>query len=67
MTAEQLKALYRRQSAALALTARNIADMDPTGQFSSLDVHNYSSNAPVVMQIFATCPDTDLSGSAPLR
>ena len=67
MTAKQLKALYLKQSAALASTARKIADMDPTGKFSSLDVHNYSDSAPVVMQIFATCPGTDLSGSASQR
>lgn len=62
MTAKQLKELYRKQSAALASTARKIADMDPTGIFSSLDVHNYSGNAPVVIQTFATCPGTDLKG-----
>ena len=67
MTAKQLKALYRRQSADLAATARKIADMDPTGKYSSLDVHNYSGSAPVVIQTFATCPGTDLSGTAPLR
>ena len=67
MTAEQLKELYREQSAALASIARKIADMDPTGMFSSLDVQNYSGSAPVVIQTFATCPGTDLSGSAPLR
>lgn len=67
MTAKQLKGLYRRQSAALATTARKIADMDPAGKFSALDVHNYSGSAPVVIQIFATCPGTDLSGSASQR
>ena len=67
MTAKQLKALYLKQSAALASTARKIADMDPTGKFSSLDVHNYSGSAPVVMQLFATCPGTVLSGSASPR
>ena len=70
MTAKQLKELYRKQSAALASTARKIADMDPTGKFSSLDVHNYSNysgSAPVVIQTFATCPGTDLSGSASQR
>ena len=67
MTAKQLKALYRQQSAALASTARKIADMDPTGKFSSLDVHNYSGSAPVVIQAFATCPGTDLCGSASRR
>ena len=58
---------YRRQSAALASTARKIADMDPTGKFSTLDVHNFSGSAPVVIQTFATCPGTDLSGSASQR
>lgn len=67
MTAKQLKALYLKQSVALALTARKIADMDPTGKFSTLDVHNYSGSAPVVIQIFATCPGTDLRGSASQR
>jgi len=67
MTAKQLKALYRKQSAALASTARKIADMDPTGKFSSLDVHNHSGSAPVVMQIFATCPGTVFSVSASPR
>ena len=67
MTAQQLKELYREQSAALASTARKIADMEPTGKFSSLDVHNSSSSAPVIIQTFATCPGTNLSGSAPLR
>jgi len=67
MTAKQLKALYRKQSAALATTARKIADMDPTGEFSTLDVHNFSGSAPVVIQIFATCPGTDLSDSASQR
>lgn len=67
MTAKQLKVLYRKQSAALASTARKIADMDPTGKFSSLDVHNYSGSAPVVIQTFATCPGTDLSGTASQR
>lgn len=67
MTAKQLKALYRKQSAALATTARKIADMDPAGKFSTLDVHNFSGSAPVVIQIFATCPGTDLSGSASQR
>ena len=67
MTAKQLEALYRKQSAALASTARKIADRDPTGKFSSLDVHNYSPFAPVVIQTFATCPGTDLSGSASQR
>lgn len=67
MTAKQLKALYRKQSEAIALTARKIADMDPTGKFSSLDVHNFSGPAPVVVQIFATCPGTDLSGFASQR
>lgn len=67
MTAKQLKELYRRQSAALASTARKIADMDPTGKFSTLNVNNYSGSAPVVIQIFATCPGTDLGGSATLR
>lgn len=57
-----LKGLYRKQSAALASTARKMADMDPRGKFSSLDVHNYSGNAPVVIQTFATCPGTDLKG-----
>ena len=66
-TDSDLKELYRKQSAALASTARKIADMDPTGKFSSLDVHNYSGSAPVVIQIFATCPGTDLGGSATLR
>ena len=66
-SAAYLKGLYRRQSAALATTARKIADMDPTGKFSTLDVHNYSGSAPVVIQIFATCPGTDLSGSASQR
>lgn len=60
MTAEPLKELYRKQSAALASIARKISDMDPTGKFSTLDVHNYSGNAPVVIQTFATCPGTDL-------
>lgn len=67
MTAKQLKALYRKQSVALALTARKIADMHPTGKFSTLDVHNYSDSAPVVIQTFATCPGTDLRGSASQR
>ena len=67
MTAKRLKELYRKQSADLALTARKIADMDPKDMYSSLDVHNYSGSAPVVIQTFATCPGTDLSGSAPLR
>lgn len=67
MTAKQLKALYLKQSAALATTARKIADMDPAGKFSTLDVHNYYGSAPVVIQTFATRPGTDLSGSAPLR
>ena len=67
MTDKKLKALYRKQSDALALTARKIADMDPTGKFSSLDVHNFSGSAPVVIQLFATCPGTDLSGSASQR
>jgi len=67
MTAEQLRALYRKQSAALASTARKIADMDPTGKISTLDVHNYSGSAPVVVQVFATCPGTDLSGSVSQR
>lgn len=62
MTAKQLKELYRIQSAALASTARMLADMEPTGKFSSLDVYNYSGNAPVVIQTFATCPGTDLKG-----
>ena len=64
MTAKQLKELYRKQSAALASTARKIADMDPTGEFSALDVHNFSGSAPVIIQLFATRPGTDLSGSA---
>jgi len=64
MTAKQLKGLYRKQNAALASTARKIADMDPAGKFSTLDVHNYYGSAPVVIQTFATCPGTDLSGSA---
>ena len=67
MTAKQLKALYRKQSYALGLTARKIADMDPTGKFATLDVHNFSGLAPVVVQIFATCPGTCLSGSASQR
>ena len=67
MTAKQLKARYLKQSTALASTARKIADMDPTGKFSSLDVHNFSGSAPVVIQLFATCPGTDLSGSASQR
>ena len=67
MTAKQLKARYLKQSVDLALTARKIADMDPTGKFSSLDVHNFSGSAPVVIQLFATCPGTDLSGSASQR
>ena len=67
MTAKQLKALYLKQSVALALTARKIADMDPTGKFSTLDVYNFSGQAPVVIQTFATCPGTDLSGSASQR
>ena len=67
MTAKQLNELYRKQSAELARTARKIADMDPTGKFSALDVHNYYGDAPVVIQTFATCPGTDLSGSAPQR
>ncbi|MDY3228103.1 MAG: hypothetical protein SOW92_00460 [Kiritimatiellia bacterium] len=67
MTAKQLKALYLKQSVALALTARKIADMHPTGKFSSLDVYNFSGSAPVVIQLFATCPGTDLSGSASQR
>ncbi len=62
-----LKGLYRRQSAALATTARKIADMDPAGKFSALDVHDFYGPAPVVIQIFATCPGTDLSGSASQR
>ena len=61
MTAKQLKALYLKQSVALALTARKIADMDPKGKFSSLDVCNFSGSAPVVIQLFATCPGTDLT------
>ena len=64
MTAKQLKELYRKQSAALATTARKIADMDPAGKFSALDVHDFYGPAPVVIQIFATCPGTDLSWSA---
>lgn len=67
MTAKQLKALYLKQSVALASTARKIADMDPTGKFSAIDVYNYSGSAPVVIQLFATCPGTDLSGSASQR
>ena len=67
MTVNQLKALYRRQSAALALTARKIADKDPSGKFSALDVHNYSGSAPVVIETFATCPGTDISGSVSQR
>lgn len=67
MTAKQLKALYLKQSVALALTARKIADMDPTGKLSSLDVYNFSGSAPVVIQLFATCPGTDLRGSASQR
>lgn len=67
MTAKQLKALYLKQIDALALTARKIADMDPTGKFSSLDVYNFSGSAPVVIQLFATCPGSDLSGSASQR
>ena len=67
MTAKQLEALYRKQSADLASTARKIADMDLTGRFASLDVHNYSGSAPVIIQTFATRPGTDLSGSASQR
>ena len=67
MTAKQLKALYLKQSVALALTARKIADMNPTGKFSSIDVYNFSGSAPVVIQLFATCPGTDLSGSVSQR
>lgn len=67
MTAKQLEALYRKQSADLASTARKIADMDLIGKFASLDVYNYSGSAPVVIQTFATCPGTDLSGSASRR
>ena len=62
MTAKQLQELYHKQIAAVSSTARMIADMDPTGKFSSLDVHNYSGSAPVVIQTFATCPGTDLKG-----
>ena len=67
MTAKQLKELYRKQSAALASTARKIADMNPTCEFSMLDVHNFSGSAPVIIQLFATRPGTDLSGSASQR
>lgn len=67
MTAKKLKALYLKQSVALALTARKIADMDPKGKFSTLDVYNFSGQAPVVIQLFATCPGSDLSGSASQR
>ena len=67
MTAKQLKELYRKQSANLASTARKIADMDPTGKFSTLVVHHFSGSAPVVIQVFATCPGTDLSDSASQR
>ena len=67
MTAKQLKELYRKQSAALASTARKIADMNPTGEWSVLDVHYFSGNAPVIIQLFATRPGTDLSGSASQR
>ena len=67
MTAKQLKALYRKQSVALATTARKIADMDPAGKFSALDVHDFYGPAPVVIQTFATCPGTDLGVSASLR
>ena len=67
MTAKQLKALYLKQSVALASTARKIADMDPIGKFASIDVYNFSDSAPVVIQLFATCPGTDLSGSASQR
>ena len=41
--------------------------MDLTGRFASLDVHNYSGSAPVIIQTFATRPGTDLSGSASQR
>ena len=61
MTAKKLKALYLKQSIALASTARKIADMHPTGKFSTLDVYNFSGSAPVVIQLFATCPGTDLT------
>lgn len=61
MTAKQLQELYLKQIAAVSSTARMIADMDPTGKFSSLDVHHYPGSAPVVIQIFATCPGTDLA------
>ena len=67
MAAKQLEELYRKQSAALASTARKMAGMDPTGKFSALYVHSFSGSAPVVIQIFATCPGTDLSGPASQR
>jgi hypothetical protein len=64
---KELKARYFRKSAELARIARQLADMDPSSKFSSLDVHHFSGDAPVITQTFATPPGTDLRAPTALQ
>ena len=63
---KELKARYLRKSVELARIARQLADMDPSSKFSSLDVHHFSDDAPVIIQTFATPPGTDLRAPTPI-
>ena len=56
MKKEKLVERFRRQCAALAKTARQIADAEAPHKYASLNVHNFSGDAPVVIQTFATEP-----------
>ena len=57
----KLVARFRQQCIALSKTARQIADASASRQFVSLDVHNFSGAAPVVIQTFATEPGTNFN------
>ena len=57
----KLVARFRKQCVALAKTARQIADADASHHYASLDVHNFSGAAPVVIQTFATEPGTNFN------
>ena len=54
----KLVARFRQQCAALARTARQIADEDASHQYLSLGIHHFPGHAPVVIQTFATVPGT---------
>jgi len=62
----KLVARFRKQCVALAKTARQIADADASHQYVSLDIHNFSGAAPVVIQTFATEPGTNFNEAAVL-